>query len=1045
GGSGFDTLIVDTGYSYFNNLSATGLDGSFSVRNGLGSNWIVWWTSIERLEVTAKFYGNNASIALGDEVDIVRLNLGFGGSISTGAGNDEIYVDGGGGSGVQFSADAGSGNDVINMSGAGSTGLNRYVALGGTGDDVITGSSYNDRLEGGSGDDAITGNGSVFAFANDGDQFVGGEGNDILTGGSSGIDWVRYDLETGGGAVFVNLSDSQTTVGGVLLDPSTARDTFGNTDALIGMERISGASGDDHMLGGSGVDKFEGGAGNDTLTGAGGFDELTGGAGADILDGGGDTLDWVVYARETGTGGIAVNLSASAATVGGVLLASNTARDTFGTIDTLIGIEQVRGADGNDFFLGSSANDRLEGWGGNDTIEGGDGSDSLTGDAGDDYLDGGAGMDSMTGGPGNDVFVVDSAGDSVLDETGTDEIRTGLASYALGSNGIENLTGTADSGQSLSGNGIANVIRGGGGNDLLVGGGGIDQLTGGAGSDTLYGGYQGSTDDSDDWAAYDLETGGAGVLVNLSGEAQNFGGTLLAAGTARDTFGSIDTLFGIELVKGTVGNDWLIGSSGANRFESGAGNDVLMGGAGADTMIGGTGDDIYYVDNAGDTVTENAGEGTDEIRTSLLTYSLLSRPNVENLYSVDDAPHDFRGNAGNNLISGGGGNDVLRLYDGGDDNVLAGGGDDNIFFGAALTAADVVTGGAGTDTLVLQGPYGSLALSANVTQIENVSILAGSNTAFGEPGTNRYDYILTVNDANFAAGVQARINGAALLEGEDFTFDGSAETDAKFVVYGGKGVDTLTGGLGNDIFFYAEERFATGDTVNGGAGYDGMFLRGNYTIDFNAPGYTGLFTNIENLTLTSATDERYARGGGTEFDYNLTLSNAIVKPGETLTVSGALLMATETMILDASQEADGFLRLFGGRADDTLKGGALADLIHGNLGADQLTGNGGADIFRFDSTADSNSGSMDHILDFTPGTDKIDLTRVDADSVAAGDQGFAWIGSNAFSGTAGELRAYEQSGTWYVEGDVNGDGVADLVIALTLQGQAPLGAGDFFL
>jgi Ca2+-binding RTX toxin-like protein len=127
--------------------------------------------------------------------------------------------------------------------------------------------------------------------------------------------------------------------------------------------------------------------------------------------------------------------------------------------------------------------------------------------------------------------------------------------------------------------------------------------------------------------------------------------------------------------------------------------------------------------------------------------------------------------------------------------------------------------------------------------------------------------------------VQARINGSALLEGEDFTFDGSAETDASYVVYGGKGRDTLTGGLGNDIFFFAEERFASGDTVNGGAGYNGMFLRGNYTIDFNAPGYTGLFTNIHNLTLTSATDERYARGGGTEFDYNLVLSDAIVGAG----------------------------------------------------------------------------------------------------------------------------------------------------------------------
>jgi hypothetical protein len=142
------------------------------------------------------------------------------------------------------------------------------------------------------------------------------------------------------------------------------------------------------------------------------------------------------------------------------------------------------------------------------------------------------------------------------------------------------------------------------------------------------------------------------------------------------------------------------------------------------------------------------------------------------------------------------------------------------------------------------------------------------------------------------------------------------------VVYGGRGRDTLTGGFGHDIFFFAEDRFATGDTVNGGAGYDGMFLRGNYTIDFNAPGYTGLFTNIENLTLTSATDERYARGGGTEFDYNLTLSDAIVNAGQTLTVSGSILVATETMVLDASQESDGMLRLFGGRASDTLRAAA---------------------------------------------------------------------------------------------------------------------------
>jgi Ca2+-binding RTX toxin-like protein len=408
------------------------------------------------------------------------------------------------------------------------------------------------------------------------------------------------------------------------------------------------------------------------------------------------------------------------------------------------------------------------------------------------------------------------------------------------------------------------------------------------------------------------------------------------------------------------------------------------------------------------------------------------------------------GNSLDNVVNGGAGNDILHLWTnvgiaGGNDTVNGGDGSDNIFFGATLNSFDVVNGGAGVDTLVVQGPYGSLTLTAAITQIENLSILGGNNVNFGEPGTNLYDYVLTTHDANFAAGVQARINGAALLAGEDFTFNGSAETDASYVVYGGKGKDTLLGGLGNDIFFYAEERFATGDTVNGGAGYDGMFLRGNYTIDFNAPGYTGLFTNIENLTLTSATDERYARGGGTEFDYNLTLSNAIVNAGATLTVSGALLMATETMILDGSQETNGLLRLFGGAAADTLKGGGQADLLFGNLGVDTLTGGAGADAFRYQSTAESMAGSMDQILDFTPGTDKIELDKIDANVAAAGDQAFSWIGSSAFSNVAGQLRAVQSGGSWLLQGDTNGDGTADLIVSLTLQGATPLSGSDFIL
>jgi Ca2+-binding RTX toxin-like protein len=512
------------------------------------------------------------------------------------------------------------------------------------------------------------------------------------------------------------------------------------------------------------------------------------------------------------------------------------------------------------------------------------------------------------------------------------------------------------------------------------------------------------------------------------------------------------------------GINWYVSWTSIERLEINGGRfyntDIVLGdeidiirmtpGFGGRISTNGGNDEIYFTGTGTSRVAVDGGSGDDIIDLSGLTYGATFG-------------HEALGGEGNDilrgsryvdLLDGGSGNDSLYLhgsagsdkYPGSMDTALGGSGNDNIFFGSALSQYDIVNGGEGTDTLVLQGPYGSLALSANVTQIENVSILGGNNISLGESGTNRYDYVLTTHDANFAAGVQARINGSALLEGEDFTFDGSAETDASYVVYGGKGRDTLTGGLGNDIFFFAEERFASGDTVNGGAGYNGMFLRGNYTIDFNAPGYTGLFTNIHNLTLTSATDERYARGGGTEFDYNLVLSDAIVGAGQQLTVNGTILTASESMILDASQETDGSLRLFGGKASDVLKGGANGDLLHGNLGADLLTGGGGADVFRYQSTAESNNSSLDHILDFTPGTDKIDLSRIDANSQVEGNQAFTWIGSSGFSGTAGELRAENLNNMgWLVEGDANGDGAADFVVFLDLQGPVPLSSGDFML
>ncbi|HYI40516.1 MAG TPA: calcium-binding protein, partial [Allosphingosinicella sp.] len=646
-------------------------------------------------------------------------------------------------------------------------------------------------------------------------------------------------------------SAEQGTAGNDVMNGGDGRDFFyglGGNDVLDGAagdDELDGGDNDDILVGGAGRDNIVGGLGNDRLyshavdpayTGPTSFigtsydtfaeaDTLSGGAGDDYLfagygdhvDGGandtfGDRLFISFRGATSGVNGdFRMLIDQSSVTVGG------------GTITGIEYADFIEGSEFGDllatygsFYPGQT---RVYGFGGDDRLIahkyagfggggfwGGEGDDTidailsdygpaLYGESGDDILIAGTSGSIVDGGTGNDILHLSSGNQTARGGEGDDSF------YFLQSlDDLDRVDG---------GDGFDRVFVSGGFAHSVIFGAtslvNVELLTLAAGF-----GYQFRMSDGNLAAGQTLIVDGSGIPAGLS---------LQFDGSAEQE-GGFD-------VTGGAGADTLVGGSGA---------DVLNGGAGVDTLRGRSGNDVYHVDSASDQVLENSGEGTDEVRTSLASASLAAYANVENLTGTSATAQSLTGNSGNNVVTGGSASDVLRLYDGGDDVANGGAGNDTLFFIGSLTAADVVVGGDGADTLVIQGPYGSLALSANVTQIENVSILAGNNINFGEPGTNRYDYVLTTNDANFAAGVQSRINGAALLEGEDFTFDGSAETDAKYVVYGGKGKDTLTGGLGADIFFYAEERFASGDVVNGGAGYDGMFLRGNYTIDFTAPG-----------------------------------------------------------------------------------------------------------------------------------------------------------------------------------------------------------------
>ena len=133
--------------------------------------------------------------------------------------------------------------------------------------------------------------------------------------------------------------------------------------------------------------------------------------------------------------------------------------------------------------------------------------------------------------------------------------------------------------------------------------------------------------------------------------------------------------------------------------------------------------------------------------------------------------------------------------------------------------------------------------------------------------------------------------------------------------------------------------------------------------------------------------------------------------------------------------------LYGGDGDDQLHAGHRGAIIDGGAGADIMWGAtqhpDNITTFVFDSVSDfgDGKGHWDDIVRFNK-FDRIDLTRIDADTVQDGHQPFTFIGTAAFDGHAGEVR-YQSDGAGgsVVLGDVNGDGVADfelLVNKLTL-------------
>lgn len=139
--------------------------------------------------------------------------------------------------------------------------------------------------------------------------------------------------------------------------------------------------------------------------------------------------------------------------------------------------------------------------------------------------------------------------------------------------------------------------------------------------------------------------------------------------------------------------------------------------------------------------------------------------------------------------------------------------------------------------------------------------------------------------------------------------------------------------------------------------------------------------------------------------------------------------------------------MFGGTGRNAVLGGSGNDLILGGADVDTLTGGSGFDTFVFPNRGDftpTSGSARELITDFVHLGDVSDLSDMDANSVIAGDQDFAFVGSAGFTASR-QVRSTTSGGLTTIRLCTDFAGEPAGFIALTLTGSLALTTSDFVL
>jgi Ca2+-binding RTX toxin-like protein len=651
---------------------------------------------------------------------------------------------------------------------------------------------------------------------------------------------------------------------------------------------------------------------------------------------------------------------------------------TLGANAMAVGLRSLSGGAQNDVIraTGYTIAVSLSGDGGNDTLGGGSGADTL---------DGGIGADRLEGGAGNDFYLIDDAGDVVVEGmaagSGTDSVLLNVSGgHTLAGNVEHGILGTGDQ---LTGNTVNNSLIGNASANTL------NAITGAAGGNDTLIGLAG-----DDF--YVINTGD--VVIESVGEGND---SVEARVTGYTLANHVEHLIlGTGIVSGTGNalNNSLIGNTS---------NNSLNGGAGVDSLIGGGGNDTYVLDQSGNFIFENAGEGTDLAVVNFSGgYTLADQ--VENL--TLGTGNAGTGNASNNLLTG---NSL--------DNTLDGGGGIDTLVGLAGSdfyvvdhASDVVTEGsnAGTDSVLVNvnGGYllgnniehGILGTGDQVTGNGLANSLigngssntlnggAGIDTLSGAGGNDYYiidqlaDLVLETSGQGIDS-VQANVNNATLADhAEWMVFNGTVArgtgnaldntllgNSVANTLDGGAGADSLSGGGGNDAYFVdhagdvVHELLAQGtDTVN--VSTITSYTLGNHVENLvmaSTVVVAGTGNSLANSMVGNSLDNTLDGAGGIDTLVGLAGNDFYIVDHASDVVTEGVNAGTDSVLVNVSggyllgnNVEHGILgtgdQMTGNTSANSLIGNSSNNTLNGGTGNDTLAGLGGNDYYVIDALLD---------------------------------------------------------------------------------------------